>query len=260
MNLITSAQNKIIKQALSLQNKKEREKLGLFIIEGERFVSEIPKDWEVSHYIFSEDFYKKANLDNFQFKNYFIVSNQIFKKISETSTPQGILAICKMKNFDLNYVLNQKDPCFVLLDRVMTPGNLGTIIRTADALGFNGIFLSQGCADIYNSKVLRSTMGSIFHLPVVKNCDFNILIDKLKEKNINIVATSLDTENYIYDIDLKSPTAIIIGNEARGISNDIIEKCDFLAKIPMLGKVESINASIAGSIVFYELVRQRLKN
>lgn len=258
MKAITSLNNKIIKQVISLKSKKYRIKHRLFIVEGERFVSEIPKDREVLYYICSESFYNK--LENLNFKSdIYIVSDKIFKKISETENPQGIITVCKMKNFILEEVLACENKHFVILDRVMDPGNLGTIIRTAEAMGFDGVFLSKGCADLYNSKVLRSTMGSIFNIPIFTNCDTMQIIEKFKSKSIKIIATSLSSNKYIYDLNLDIPFAVVIGNEANGVLEEIISKADFSFKIPMLGNVESLNVSTASSIIFYEVIRQKFK-
>ncbi len=259
---ITSAQNKYIKQITSLKSKKERDKTKLFVAEGERLVYEIPKDYNIKYFVLSNNYLNLMNKDrfekNFPDKKVFLISEELFFKISDTVTPQGILAVCEQKDFNKNDIIKKKNPFFILLEKINDPGNLGTLIRTADAAGVDAVFLSSGCVDLYNNKVIRATMGSIFHLPIISNIDFNILIDNLKNNNIDIYGAHLKGTKYHYEIKLENGCGILIGNEANGLSNEISKKATTLIKIPMLGKAESINASIAGSILIYEAVRQRI--
>ena len=156
--IIESNQNKIIKEVNSLKAKKERDKTGLFILEGKRLVDEIPNSWEIKYLLKAESYSEDIN-----FENVYTVKDSLFEKISETVNPQGILAVCHIKEFDVTNVDYSNSPFFVVLENVTDPGNMGTLIRTADAAGADGIFLSKGCVDIYNPKVIRATMGSIFH-------------------------------------------------------------------------------------------------
>ncbi len=260
---IMSAQNKYIKQINLLKTKKERDKTKLFIAEGERLIDEIPLDWETKYIITSKSYFslidKKRILNKFQKSDIFTITDELFRKISDTVTPQGILAVCKQKIFEKNILFEKKNPFFLLLEKVCDPGNMGTLIRTADAAGVDGIFLSKGCVDLYNNKVIRATMGSIFHLPIIINCDFDNLITLLRKKNINIFAAHLKGNTLPYEIDLTKSCGLLIGNEANGLSDKTSEKATSLIKIPMPGKAESMNASIAGSIFIYEAVRQRVK-
>ena len=139
------------------------------------------------------------------------------------------------------------------------PGNLGTVIRTADACGADAIFLSKGSVDMYNPKVLRSTMGSMFHVPVFQNVELNEISAKLKKNEIPLYAAHLRGDTYPYGLELAEPCAFIIGNEARGLSDEAADLCDRWVKIPMPGQAESLNASIAAGVLMYEVVRQRLK-
>lgn len=257
--MITSLQNKIVKQVISLQNKKNREKLGLFVIENEKFICEISKKSIIKYLIFSEAYFLKNKIP-FSIKNveYYIVSNNIFNKISETINPQGVLAVCYIKDYKFDYSSIKGDEFFVMLDCVMEPGNLGTIIRTADAFGADAVFLLKGCVDLYNSKVLRSTAGSIFNIPIIQNCDVKITLNNLKQKNIKIISTYLNASKQPSKINFKQGCCIVIGNEANGVSLDAVEMSDYLVKIPILGKAESLNASIAAAIIFYEVTSQRI--
>ena len=142
------------------------------------------------------------------------------------------------------------------IDTLQDPGNIGTIIRTAESLGCNGIFMSKNSVDIYGDKVVRSTMGAIFNIPIVQECDIVSLIKLMKQKQINTCAFSLDTDNVLSNFKFKNNTAIIIGNESKGISKNILELVDNKIKIDMFGKSQSLNASVACSIAIYEVSKQ----
>ena len=258
--MITSDKNKIIKDILKLKQKKERDITGNFYIEGERIIDEIPSNIEIKKYIFSEKFYKDLkNKEKDKKIDNIVVSDSVFKKISDTINPQGIMAICSMPKNNINSIKIKENKVFVILDRICDPGNMGTIIRTAEALGIDSIFLSKGCVDLYNPKVIRATMGAIFHIPIIQDCDISYLITHLKSNNVNIVCTHLDGDKAPYNIDFKKSTAILIGNEANGVLEQYKNEADELVKIPMVGKVESMNASISSAIIFYEVLSQRLK-
>lgn len=252
--IIESNQNKIIKEVNSLKAKKERDKTGLFILEGKRLVEEIPNSWEIKYLLKAESYSDEIN-----FENVYTVKDSLFEKISETVNPQGILAVCHIKEFDVTNVDYSNSPFFVVLENVTDPGNMGTLIRTADAAGADGIFLSKGCVDIYNPKVIRATMGSIFHLPIYRNLNLMNLMEDFKNNNVKTLAAHLKGTSTPYKVDMTTACAVIIGNEANGLSNEISEMASDLVKIPMPGKAESMNAGIAGGILIYEAVRQRIE-
>ena len=252
--IIESNQNKIIKEVNSLKAKKERDKTGLFILEGKRLVDEIPNSWEKKYLLKAESYSEDIN-----FENVYTVKDSLFEKISETVNPQGILAVCHIKEFDVTNVDYSNSPFFVVLENVTDPGNMGTLIRTADAAGADGIFLSKGCVDIYNPKVIRATMGSIFHLPIYRNLNLMDLMEDFKNNNVKTLAAHLKGTSTPYKVDMTTACAVIIGNEANGLSDEISEMASDLVKIPMPGKAESMNAGIAGGILIYEAVRQRIE-
>ena len=252
--IIESNQNKIIKEFNSLKAKKERDKTGLFILEGKRLVDEIPNSWEIKYLLKAESYSEDIN-----FENVYTVKDSLFEKISETVNPQGILAVCHIKEFDVTNVDYSNSPFFVVLENVTDPGNMGTLIRTADAAGADGIFLSKGCVDIYNPKVIRATMGSIFHLPIYRNLNLMDLMEDFKNNNVKTLAAHLKGTSTPYKVDMTTACAVIIGNEANGLSDEISEIASDLVKIPMPGKAESMNAGIAGGILIYEAVRQRIE-
>ena len=144
---------------------------------------------------------------------------------------------------------------FLILDNIQDPGNMGTILRTADSLNIKQIIVSKGSADIYNLKVVRSTMGAIFRVKVIESEDLTKTIREMKKNNIQVCATDLQTDKSIYDIDYHK-TAVVIGNEANGVSNKVLELADTRIKIPMIGKTESLNAAVATSIIMYEAYRK----
>lgn len=240
---IQSDKNKIIKEINSLKLRKNRDKLGFFLLEGERLINEAQ---DSINYVVASESYKG------DIKSDYVVSDSMFQKISDTVNPQGILAVCNIKKH--TFTNNAQNPLYILLENIQDPGNMGTIIRTADAAGADGIFLSKGCVDIYNPKVVRSTMGSIFHLPIYTDVD---LMELLSEINVTSIAAHLKGTKTPYDIDMKKGAAIIIGNEGNGISDELSKKADNLVKIPMPGKAESMNAGVAAAIMIYEALRQK---
>lgn len=255
--IITSAANEQIKSIIALKEKsKVRKTNKLFTVEGIKMFSEVPKKDLADVYV-SESFQKqnKNILKNIDYK---VVSDNVFKKISDTVTPQGILAVVRQKNYTVDYIINNRKKnksCIVVLDRLQDPGNLGTIVRTGEGAGISGIILSNDSADIYNPKVIRSTMGSIFRVPFAVTDNLPDAIDKLKACGITTYAAHLKGKEYNKGI-FEKDCALLIGNEARGLSQEISQKADRLIKIPMEGKVESLNAAVATAILMYEIKRE----
>lgn len=259
--IINSLNNPKIKSVIALNKAKERKKTHSFTVEGIKMIDEIPDDWKINQIFVSEEFVIKNNkyLDKFIDVEIVKVSDQVFKHISDTVTPQGIKVIVSEKEHGIQKIIQKENPLIIIVENLQDPGNLGTIIRTADAANADGIILSCGTVELYNPKVIRSTMGSIFHLPIVFSQDLNEVIPLLQEKNIMTIATHLKGEIYPYSLDLTKGCALIIGNEGNGISDKIANKTDTYVKIPMLGKAESLNAAMAAGIVMYEAVRQRIE-
>jgi len=245
---ITSTDNKLIKHIASLHKKKYRDEYNEYIIEGIKSVKEaLQNNVEITH-IIACNFNESLNTD----LEIITVPNHIMEKISEAKTPQGLLAVAKITKAELP--TNSKR--ILILDNLQDPGNLGTIIRTADATAFDAIIISKNSVDLYSPKVVRSTMGSLFHLPIITNADLEKEITNLKEKNFTIYMSLLDNDSKnLFEENLKTPLAIVIGNEGNGISKELIPYGDVKLKIPMPGKSESLNASIAASILMYETIR-----
>ena len=176
------------------------------------------------------------------------VSKKVFASISDVNTPQGILAV--IKKCSSKEEISYNEDIILVLDAIADPGNLGTILRTADSVNLKQIILSQNCADPYNPKVVRSTMGAIFRLNIIESKNIIETLKEIKKNKYKIVVTSLQTNESIYEIDYNKK-AIIIGNEANGAANEKI-------KIPMLGKTESLNAAVATGVILYEYVRRKM--
>lgn len=256
--MIESAHNKIVKEIKALADKKKRDERGLFIADGLRFVSEIPNGIHIEKMVFSESFASKNDINKYSKKaECFVVSDNLFSVLSDTKNPQGIIAVCRKMSYDINRII-KKDGFYVIAEEMNDPGNLGTVIRTAHAAGADGVILSKGSVDLYNPKVLRSTMGSVFKIPVIQNADLAQVTDLMKKSGISIYAAHLKGKKLLYELDLKKGCAFMLGNEARGLSDKAADMCDELVKIPMPGNAESLNASVAAAVLIYEMVRQRL--
>ncbi|WP_054741524.1 TrmH family RNA methyltransferase [Cellulosilyticum ruminicola] len=255
---ITSMQNALIKNIVQLQKKKSaRKKQGLFVVEGIRAVNEIPASVEVIHYITTPEIIADE-IKHLEAKKWVTVTPEIFKAISETQSPQGAMAVVKMPENPLEHISVKEDGFYLVLENLQDPGNLGTIIRTAHAFNVDGVFLTKGTVDLYSPKVVRSTMSSLFHVPVVVDCEILEYMSALNKAGITTYATHLsDSAKSIYETKFEGGVALIIGNEGNGISYEVKEKVEKHIIIPMPGGCESLNASVATSICLYEVMRQR---
>ena len=262
MQQITSKENKLIKHIIKLKEKKYRKEYNEYIIEGAKIVQEaIQEKAKIKQIIISEnaintDLILNHLKEELQKINYIIVPSNIFKLISEVEKPQGVLAIIEKEKQEENIDVNQD--IILALDDLQDPGNLGTIIRTADSVGLKQILISKGTTEAYNPKVIRSTMGAIFRVKIIECENLKETLKKLQKNNFKIMVTDLNIDKSIYDIKLQK-NVIIIGNEANGVSEEIKNMADTRAIIPMFGKTESLNASIATGVILYEYVRQKLQ-
>jgi len=177
-------------------------------------------------------------------------------RLADTVNSQGIFCIVRQKNFDLEAILNKPNKLIVIIDEGQDPGNVGAIIRTTDWFGITAVFLSIGTVELFNPKVIRSTMGSIFHLPIVENVDLKNLLPRLKQRHFHIVGSDVNGEYPYHQIDYPSPMALVIGNENRGIAKNIYHLIDKTIKIPSYGKVESLNMAVAAAIIISRMVRE----
>ena len=251
--MITSTSNSLIKHIKKLQTKKSyRHECGEFIIEGVRQVFDAADMCKTV--LVSEDF--SAALPDFPC-DVETVSTHVMESVSETKNPQGILAIAAINTADEKSVIKENG-LYVFCDNVQDPGNLGTIIRTADAAGADGVILGEGCADLFNPKVVRSTMSSLFNLPICISEDSRKTFEYFKSKGVKIFGSTPHTDTLIYSENFTNSTMLVLGNEANGISDDLLTMCDACVKIPMVGGAESLNVATAGAILIYEAVRQKI--
>lgn len=280
--MITSTSSSQVKHIVNLQKKsKLRKEEKQFVVEGIKMVSEAPKDRLVKVYISetfkadNEEFLEKMNYEALGKDILEVVSDNVFIRMSDTQTPQGIMAVVKMseitiedmfgkdmhinsKNDNSGNSSNKIQPLLLILENLQDPGNLGTIIRMAEGAGVTGIIMSSNTVDIYNPKTIRSTMGSLYRVPVIYVEDICKTVEECRQKGVRVYAAHLKgTDNYNVK-DYTQPTAFMIGNEGNGLTDKLTDKADELVRIPMQGKVESLNAAIACTILTYEAVRQRL--
>ena len=252
---IKSKDNRIYKECQKLGQKKYRDKAGKYLIEGPNLVEEaIFNKADVECVIFDDnkDWPQIQGIDNYR------MEHRIFEKIAQTETSQGILAVVKKKQYDSDYLMEKMraGANLLVLDRLQDPGNIGTMIRTAEGAGYSAIVAVKGTADIYSPKTIRAAAGSVFRIPIVHvedNRELRKLTDRLGKR---LVVTCFDTDNYYYDVNLKTDTALVIGNEGNGVSAELIEMADVKIKIPMSGRLESLNASVAAGILMYEAARK----
>ena len=279
MEIISSKDNKRIKYIRSLLEKGNiRKKNHQFVVEGIKLVDEALEYGKVLEVVCAESLYNELisgdlsgnrllaendkNITNYVKKgsSLLVVSDTVFKSMSETKTPQGILAVVEMPDYGLldkgfleqAYTKNGKIKLLVLEDTA-DPGNLGTIMRTAEAAGVTGVIMGKGTVDIFNPKVVRSTMGSIFRLPFAYAEDLKETIQEFKKQGISFYATHLKGEKSYKDIKYSDMSAILVGNEARGLSDEVADLADTYVLIPMQGKVESLNAAVAAALMMYEV-------
>lgn len=251
-------QIKTIKKLLSSPKFRQNEKK--FIIEGARlcldaYLSNV-KLLKIYFTNKAANRYNEYLSDIFRNVDKVLVSETVIKHISNTESPQGIICVCEMmdEKTDSNNLFNSNK--ILALENIQDPSNLGTVIRTAEALGINSIVLSKECCDIYNPKVLRGSMGSIFRVSFLNIDDFGVFINKLNDSGF-ITYASVPTKNAISitDVNFKNKCAVFIGNEGNGLNKETIDLCSQKITIPMSGRAESINAAAAANIIMWEMVR-----
>lgn len=261
MQTISSKDNEFIKHVKKLKDKKYRDINNEYIVEGIKLVTEaIQENATIKQIIICEECTKgDAIPKNIMYEiarfECIYVTEKVFNHITEVQNPQGILAIIEKQSNEKE--INYEEDIIVALDDIQDPGNLGTILRTVDSIGLKQILVSKGTADSFNPKVVRSTMGAIFRVKVIECEDLQATLKEAKKHKFKIVVTSLQTNKSLYDVEFKKKV-IVIGNEANGVSEKIQNIADEKIKIPMLGKTESLNASVATGVVLYEYVRQKI--
>lgn len=263
--MITSTSNARVKRLVNLKKKKKaRDEERVFLVEGIRMFREVPTDQLEEVYV-SESFYKKekdtvgAVLQGTGIRPEEL-SDTVYAYASDTKTPQGVLCVVRQMEYPLEKVITGQCPMIMVLEHLQDPGNLGTILRTAEGAGVTGIVMDRECVDIYNPKTIRSTMGSIYRMPFCYVEDLKAAIGSLKEAGIGVYAAHLDGRHDYDEEDYGRPCAFLIGNEGNGLSQETAELADIYIKIPMEGQVESLNAAIAASVLMFEAGRQRRRH
>ena len=251
--MLLGKENKLVKEIKAILAGKQKDK---FVIEGDVFIREVVGRVNITALVQSEDYAGTIPDTNCPV---YTASPQLFKTLTDTQSPQGILAVCDKPAVDVSALTPTGSPLrptvSIILDNIQDPGNLGTMIRTAVCFGVEVIYLSTGCVDLYNPKVLRSTAGASFKLPIVQHIDTATLIPELQAQGIQVLATTPHTDSTHYDIDMSAPVAIIMGNEANGLSDRIQGLCDKRIKIP-IKNLESLNVGVACGIILCELANR----
>ena len=256
--MITSSSNQQMKNITALMKKvKTRKEQGLFVVEGKKMYEEVPTEWLEKVYV-SESFLGETGAaELLTGREYEVVSDSVFKSISDTQTPQGILCLVRMPQYDLSKLLRGESKHLLILESIQDPGNLGTMLRTGEGAGITGVIMNQTTVDLFNPKTIRSTMGSIYRVPFFVADDLGATIEMLKEAGIKVYAAHLKGRKQYDEPCYCSGTAFLIGNEGNGLSDEIAAKADTYIRIPMEGRVESLNAAISASLLMYETNRQR---
>lgn len=251
--IITSRENKIYKKIRLLKDKKRRDREGLFIVEGIRGVRDAIKNGlKPEAVVLCED--SGMEIDTGEV---FIFAKSLFAQAAQTKTPQGILAVFPMPEFDFSSIRPEENGFVVLCEDLRDPGNLGTVIRTADAAGAAAVVLTKGCCDLYNPKTVRSTVASIGNIPIIRGAESAEAVRRLKKMGFSLAAGALtERSESLYKADLSGKIAFVIGNEANGVSPETLSASDKIVKIPMRGGAESLNAAIAAGVMMYEKVRR----
>ena len=236
---------------------KVRNEQRLFVVEGTKMFAEANREWVQQVYV-SESFLlldkNKALLSDVKYE---VLTDHVFKTVSDTQTPQGILSLLTMPSYTLSDILKQPNPQLLILESIQDPGNLGTMFRTGEGAGIAGVIMNRTTVDVFNPKTIRSTMGSIYRVPFLVAENLKDTITDIKAQGVTLYAAHLKGKCSYDEVDYKTATGFLIGNEGNGLSDEIAELANSYIRIPMAGKVESLNAAIAATLLMYEAARQR---
>lgn len=272
MKRISSKDNPIYKKLVSLQQRKTREKEDLYLIEGFNLCKEAMSSMVEFEFLIVKDYlYETAQEEELQTFlseaekkriSTFIFSDVLFDKIAQTESPKGMAAVVKIKRWKKDAFVKgfvNQGGNLLIMDRIQDPGNAGTLIRTAEASGFKGLIAVKGTVDLYSPKVIRSTAGSIFRIPILSIDSPEEVFEIAEAGGIKIAVASPRTDSFYFEQELIGNIGLVIGNEGGGVQKLFLEKADCHIKIPMAQKVESLNAAVAGGILMYEIVRQNFQ-
>lgn len=261
---IHSRDNRIYKECQKLSQKKYRDREGLYLIEGYNLLAEAPES-ALRYVLVREDqteiFAERCPFGAEAGSRTYILSGALFDRLAQTETSQGVIAVMEKQVFTEAELTGRcgGGKNLIVLDRLQDPGNIGTIIRTAEGAGYAAVIVLKGTGDVYGPKAIRAAAGSVFRIPIIpvqNNREIRELADGLGKR---LTVTCFDTDNYYYDADLSEDTALVIGNEGNGISEELTDLADLKVKIPMEGSLESLNASVAAGILMYEAQRRHGK-
>ena len=262
-NIITSVQNPKVKKLVALQQKSsERRKEGLFVVEGQRELMHcLEAGYDIDSLFICPELCNSSALQDAAshftlYASRFIVSQQVYEKIAYRGSTEGMIATVKVKHRSLDSLHLRQNPLLVVLESVEKPGNLGAILRSADAAGADAVVICDPLTDLYNPNLIRSSIGAVFTVPVVA-CTSGECIEFLKQKNIRILTAQLQDSHLYYDTDMTGGTAIVMGTEATGLTDQWRKAADAHIRIPMLGQLDSLNVSVSAAILLFEAVRQR---
>lgn len=256
--MITSTSNPCVKELVLLGKKaKERKTQGVFLAEGIKMFSEAPREWIRQVYVSESFLWEEANQGLLAGVEYETLADHVFEAASGTQSPQGILAVLKRPKWDMEVLCKQTKGLYLFLEKIQDPGNLGTILRTAESAGVTAVIASPSTVDLYNPKTVRSTMGSIFRMPFFVPEDFPDAIRQFQADGVRCYAASLKGSVPYDSLDYRQKSAFLIGNESQGLSEAITLLANARIHIPMEGQAESLNAAVAAAILMYEANRQR---
>lgn len=256
--MITSTSNAQVKHLVQLKKKaKVRREEQIYVVEGIRMFLEAPQEQIVQTYVSASFEAEKEHKKYLKGRQYEVLSDTVFSYVSDTKTPQGILCLVKMPDYTLEQLLSDGDGMWLILENVQDPGNLGTMFRTGEGAGITGVIMDSSTVDIFNPKTIRSTMGSIYRIPFYISDDLRETIREIRDRGIRTYAAHLQGSVCYDTADYRQGTAFLIGNEGNGLTEATAALADTYIRIPMCGKLESLNAAMAAGVLMYEANRQR---
>lgn len=256
--MITSTSNPRIKNLVLLAKKaKARKEQGVFLVEGRKMTEEAPDEWIRELYVSETYLAEEGNRNRLLGREYETVSDHVMKAAADTQTPQGILAVVTMPRWNYAKLTEKERGTYLFLEDIQDPGNLGTIIRSGEAAGVTAVIASRGTVDLYNPKTIRATMGSVYRVPFFTMDEFGQTIRGIKEQGMKLYAAHLQGSCLYDEPDYSGKCGFLIGNEGKGLTQKTAELADVYIRIPMEGRVESLNAAIAASVLMYEANRQK---
>lgn len=256
--MITSTGNQQMKNLTALMKKaKERKSQRCFVVEGLKMCMEAPRKWVRAVYVSESFMEREHNRKLLEGYSYELVSDKVFAAVSDTQTPQGILAVVEMPEYDLSALIKGEKTHLLILESIQDPGNLGTMLRTGEGAGITGVIMNRTTVDLFNPKTIRSTMGSIYRMPYVVADDLNTTLLELKKQGIAFYAAHLKGTCAYDEPDYTGPCGFFIGNEGNGLTDELAGLADAYVRIPMEGQVESLNAAVSAALLMYECNRQR---